>query len=125
MEPSDHFLSEWERLSPLIQQALDRDGNTHSLEDIKKLVLKGDAQFWPAKNSVGVTEMVSTPDCMILNGWLAAGKMDEVLELTKQAATFGKANGCKKMRVSGRKGWERVMKNMDFSFKHITLERIL
>ncbi len=125
MEPSDHFLSEWERLSPLIQQALDRDGNTHSLEDLKKLVLSGKAQFWPTKNSVGISEILSTPKCRTLSVWLAAGKMDEVLELAEAAAKFGKSQGCQKMRVSGRKGWERVMRYIGYSFKNITLERIL
>lgn len=125
MELSDHFLSEWERLSPLIQQALDRNGNTHSLEDIKELVLCGEAQFWPGEKSVGVTELMKAPNYLTLHGWIAAGELDEVLEMTDRAAKWGKEQGCERMVLSGRRGWERAMRHTDFSFKHVTLERML
>lgn len=125
MKPTPHFRAEWERLAPLLQQALDRTGNTHDIEDVYDLVLEGKAQFWPRENAVGVTELCITPNVKFLSGWLAAGEMEEVLDLTEQAAGWGRNQGCTKFKVCGRKGWVRAHANSGFRLQSVVLERDL
>lgn len=68
-------------------------------------VRSGHAQVWPDTDAVLLTQL---PDSGELNIWLAAGKMEQVIELSRDACWWAKQRGITKAYFTGRKGWARV-----------------
>jgi len=64
----------FERLWPLLEQAVARYGPTHEKEHVWQAIEAGQAQFWPGVNSAMVTEVKVYPTGFReIIGWLAAG----------------------------------------------------
>ena len=99
----------WVRCRPYIEKALEYSRGTHTIEDIEDGVMDGRYQFWAADNSAVITEIIIYPRFKALNGFLIAGKLDELFDVLEPAiADFAKFAGCKRIEGTGRKGWERV-----------------
>jgi hypothetical protein len=60
---------------------------------------------WPDTNAVLLTQL---PDSGELNIWLAAGEMEQAIELSRDACWWAKQRGIKTAYFTGRKGWARV-----------------
>lgn len=99
----------WTELSPLLQPALDREGNLFSLDDVWQAVQEGKAQFWPGRTSALVTEIKVYPRGKVLNVWLAGGVLDEIRNIVPFIRSFGSEKGCTKIALTGRKGWAKVL----------------
>lgn len=97
-----------------IEAALEYSGGTHLFEDVKQAILEGRMQLWPAPNSCAVTEIVEYARKKVINVFLAAGQMDEVMDGIESVAEWGRQQGCQSMTLSGRKGWERVLDRRGF-----------
>ena len=67
------LLAEWERCGHYIEDALEYAQFSHTLEDVLRVVLAGDAQFWPESNAALVTEIIDYPQRRTLRFWLAGG----------------------------------------------------
>lgn len=93
-----------------LQPALDAGGNTHSFEDIILSVLKGDMQLWHAPKGSAVTEVIDFPRKRVIHVFLAGGDMAQIIDFQQSAAAYGRALGCSQMTLSGRSGWQRVLK---------------
>jgi len=123
----------WILVKDFIQKACARSDNFCDAEDVKKWLEQGTMQLWVAwdnKNKkvkcVCVTELRQYPkykvcDCRITTGtdhksWVDF--MDTVMQ-------WAKGQGCKKMELFTRPGWERILKPKGFFKTHIQLERIL
>lgn len=105
-----HFLSEWDRCAPWIAEALKYGGDSHNLDDVKKLILTGEAQFWSSERSAVVTEIQTWPRARFLLFWLAGGDLDELSnELRPKIEAFAKQHGCSRTVIFGRRGWSRAL----------------
>lgn len=102
------------RCKPWIESALERSGGTHIFADIVQAVVEGKMQFWPAPRGCAVTEIVSYPQKKVLHIFLAAGEMDQIIDMDDSAVEFAKANGCTGMSIAGRRGWAKVLKDKGY-----------
>jgi hypothetical protein len=91
----------------LIQSVLDRN-ETHDLVDIYTGLEAGLLQIWSPPEAVLVTEIVVYPKLKALNVFLAAGNKENIIEILPSVEQFAKAEGCSRLQMTGRKGWERV-----------------
>ncbi len=81
--------------------------NTHTLADVVDALRSGSARIWHDGESVVVTEIVDYPRCRVLRFWLAAGHMDSVREMARDAEANGREQGCTRALFTGRRGWKR------------------
>jgi len=109
----------------LIESALRYSGGTHSFDDVKAAILDGTMQIWPAPRGVAVTEIIVYPRAKSLHVFLAAGEMDQLLDMIDAAMHWGRSQGCTAMSMTGRFGWQKVLAKHGWKPKHITLERSL
>ena len=105
-----------------IEAALEYSGGTHIYEDVERGILEGRMQIWPGKKSAAVTEIVEYPQKRVLNCFLAAGDMDEIIDMINSAIAWGKLQGCETLTLSGRKGWERVLSRHGFETVMVVME---
>jgi len=63
------------------------------------------------------------PNSTSLNLILLAGGSDHWSTLMVQLEEIARSNGCNEIEISGRKGWQRVLP--DYEFSHITLRKSL
>lgn len=108
MEPL-RFEAEWARCAPWIEGALAYAGGTHLIEDVREMVLAGDAQFWPGERAAIVSEVLVYPRLKNLHLWLVGGDLKELLRMRLVLEAWGAARGCVKVTTAGRPGWRRVL----------------
>jgi hypothetical protein len=114
-----------ERYRDMIDSALAYSGGTHTFEDVQELVATGKAQLWPAERGVAVTEIIVYPRKRVLHIFLAAGEMDQLLDMIESAAQWGRTQGCTSLTMSGRMGWQRVLDKQGFKPVLVTMERAI
>lgn len=107
----------------LIESALEYSGGTHVFEDVKRSILAGKMQIWPAQRGVAITEIIEYPKKRVLHVFLAAGEMDQITDMIESAAQWGRTQGCTSLTLSGRKGWERVLDRYGFKPVMVVMER--
>lgn len=105
MRPEEALLFEERR--PYIAAALEYAGGTHTVEDVRAGCEDGTFQFWPAPHSVVVTEVLRTPQQLIVHVFLAAGRMDEIEEVHDRVEDWARRIGAHKLTLVGRPGWTR------------------
>lgn len=94
---------------PELQEALQHSGGTHTVKDVARMVLNEEAQLWVEGDGLIVTEIEQYPQGPVLNFWLAAGEMNDVLAQLPEIYEWGREVGCEKATMTGRRGWERVL----------------
>jgi hypothetical protein len=103
--------AEWPRCSAWLDAALAHAGRTHGLEDVRRMIEAGEAQLWAVGGAAMVTLVEDDPRERRLLIWLAGGGLAELAEvLLPQAERWAKAQGCRRLLVIGRAGWERALK---------------
>jgi hypothetical protein len=107
----------------MIESALEYSGGTHTFEDVKAMVIKGTAQIWPAPRGVAITEIIEYPRKRVLHVFLAAGELDQLLDMIKSAEDWGRTQGCTSLTLSGRFGWQRILDKHGFKPVLVTMER--
>lgn len=112
-----------EQYREMIDSALAYSGGTHTFEDVVDLVASGRAQLWPAERGVAVTEIIVYPRKRVLHIFLAAGEMDQLLDMIESAEQWGRTQGCTSLTMSGRMGWQRVLNKQGFKPVLVTMER--
>ena len=123
----------WILVEDLIQKACDRSGGFADAEDFKGWLEKGIMQLWVAFDNkekkikcVTVTEVKQYPkykvcDCRITTGTDYKSWVD----FMDNVVNWARANGCKKMEIFTRPGWERILKRKGFVKTHVQLEKML
>lgn len=94
-----------------IESALEYADGSHSFENIRDLVAEGRLQLWTGPNSVVVTEIVEYPNYRVLVFFLAGGGPNSLPELETMypaIEAWGRAQGCDRAVLTGRRGWERT-----------------
>ena len=108
-----------------IESALDYSGGTHNFDDVVQGIVSGRMQLWPAEKGCAVTEIVVYPRKKVLHVFLAAGEMDQLIDMIDAAAAWGIQNGCESMTMSGRHGWLRVLDKKGWKSVMAVMERKL
>lgn len=105
----------------LLDMALERAGGTHTYEDVLELISIGEMFFWPASKSCMVTEIVQYPRKRALHVFLAAGDLEEIKNMECSLIAFAKSLKCSALSMSGRKGWTKALRDMNWEEAHTTL----
>lgn len=123
----------WILVKDLIQKACDYSDGFADAEDFKKWLEQGTMQLWVAWDNeekkvrcVCITEIKQYPKYKVCGCKITTGNsfkqwvnfMDLVME-------WAKKEGCRKMEIHTRPGWERILKPKGFFKTHVQLERIL
>jgi len=111
-------LSEWERLLPFLESALEFSHDT-DMDTVKRAVLSGDAHFWPAVDSAMVTELDTTGKSLHIR--LYGGTMERLREMLPSVEAFGQALGCTRVTLTGRRGWERTALARERSYRPVAV----
>lgn len=94
--------------------------DTHSLGDVARAIIDGEAQHWKGERSEVVTVIRKMPLMKVCQIWLAGGDMREIVdEMVPSIEVWAKENDCARVEVSGRKGWKRMLK--DYREPHVVL----
>lgn len=117
---------QWANACGWLQAALDKGGNTHSLEDVFAGWRSGEYQIWTNEASVVVTHVIRYPRKTVLNHWLAGGDMEAIKRLQPMIAAFAKASGCSRELALGvRCGGSKVMRAEGFTHLYDVMAREL
>lgn len=109
-----------------IEEALHYADDSHSFEDIKVSVERGELQFWPGVHSVIITEVVEVPRYTALNLFLAGGRMEELAAMLPEVEKFAQIVGADRITLNGRKGWTRsFVAERGYSEKSVVMEKKL
>ena len=100
----------WARCRPWIEAALEYGRGSHTLDDVWRAVLAGEAHFWPGERCAVVTEFHDFPQLRALHYWLAGGDLDELLvRMRPDIEAWGRDLGCTRFTLAGRPGWRRAL----------------
>lgn len=105
-----------------IADALEYSGGTHTVDDVVEGIVSGRMQLWPAERGCAVTEVISYPRKKVLHVFLAAGEMDQIVDMLDSAKAWGRDQGCDAFTIAGRKGWKRVLAKHGFQETFTVLE---
>ena len=107
----------WPHVSKLIRLAMTRM-ELSEFAVVEKSVLSGDALLWVAQDktiaAAAVTELSLVDGekyCTIVA--CAGEESNRWLHLIERIEEFGQAEGCRAMRIWGRKGWARALPDYD------------
>ena len=86
----------------------------------------GVAKFWCSDKAAIVTRFSYYPGCTIIEGLVAAGDLEEIVNvLIPQAEEFGRENGASFATISSREGWAKVLKKDGYEPHQVTLAKPL
>ena len=112
---------EWERCRGWLEAAA--EGSLRGIAVAERAVFEGRAQLHPGKRCAIVTELDEpAPGMRVVSVWLAGGEMDEIRAMIPGLMAQFRLQGCSKVLVEGRRGWERALKVDGFSLRSVTLE---
>ena len=108
--------AERQRCSGWLEAALAHAGGGHTLEDVWAMVDAGEAQAWPGDHAAMVTLIEDEPRARRLLIWLAGGDLEELVgDLRPRAEAWARMNGCQRVLIVGRPGWERALAPMGYA----------
>lgn len=114
----------WFRVRGMIAAALARGTGETSIEEIEQDLTVGLALLWIGFDqennqivSAGITQIGDGLCTLVAYG---GRREDHLLETIED---YARANGCERLRILGRKGWIRVLKN--YHQPYVVLERQL
>jgi hypothetical protein len=111
---------EWKRCRPFIEAALEY-APTHTIEDVEQGIQLGIYIFWPASKSAAITEIHVYPQAKHMHIFLAGGDLDELRSMVPIWQSWARFNGCSKVTLCGRRGWERALKDQGWKADLIVL----
>lgn len=117
----------WPQAQGLIRAAIEKTGLSE-FADIEKDVLSGDQLLWLAISdhieAAATTFLMKTSSKPVLVLTACSGvQRERWLPLFAQIEKYAKDEGCKCVRIYGRKGWERALSG--YRVEHVILERQL
>ncbi len=126
--PADKARDVWPYVDFFVHTAMAR-GGLGSYGVVKDQVLDGRAMLWIARNddrihAVAVTSLAITEWRKVCEITALAGSgMKNWFAFLPTIEDYAKKAGCSSMRLMGRKGWARILK--DYKSKHVILEKEL
>ncbi len=113
----------WPYASGLIRSALEQT-DLSSFEETEKQILSGDQLLWLAISDhieAAATTHLSNNVCTIVA--CSGHNRERWLPLFSRIETYAKNEGCRCIRIFGRRGWERVLTG--YRVEHVVLEKVL
>jgi hypothetical protein len=87
-----------------IEQSLALDG-THTWDDVREMLIKGDAQIFWNDHGAWITEVMVSPLKRWLHVWIIAGQLPGVMEIQEQVERFCLTKTLSRMVATTRPGW--------------------
>jgi len=117
----------WPHVAPLLKAAVVRT-DLCAFDEIERDVLAGDSLLWLAWSgaieAAVITSLIKTDTSKVCVLTACGGKdMRRWLALLETIEAYARAEGCSRMRIFGRKGWQRVLAN--YHTTNIVLEKDL
>ncbi|EJN13423.1 hypothetical protein PMI42_03279 [Bradyrhizobium sp. YR681] len=104
----------WSSAAPLLKRAITRTGLAE-FTTIERAILDGASLLWIAWNGFGIEAVASTSleqtdagKVCVITACAGAG-MTRWLSLIRGIEDYAEAEGCRCVRIFGRKGWGRVL----------------
>lgn len=116
--------SVWPHFRHFIKQAVD-EIDLVPFEERESAVLKGRALLWLAYDGEKVIAAATTElfgDMMEISACGGSG-LKQFLSLLQRLEQFAMDEGCKFVRVAGRAGWQRILK--DYKVRSVIIEKTL
>lgn len=114
----------WERCKPWIEAGL--QGSLLSVSDVEAQLKSGTAILWPGEKCAIVTEFVDYSSgeraAQVMS---AGGDMQEIIRMIPGMEAYGRLNGCSRIIVTGRLGWQRMLKSQGYDFLSVTVGKAL
>jgi hypothetical protein len=116
----------WLHVSPLLKAACNRT-KLNAFADIEADILSGRSLLWLAWNGRTVESAAAT---ILINSQIgkvciitvcAGSDMKRWLPLIDQIENYARAEGCKRVRIYGRKGWLHMLDG--FEEKHVIMDK--
>lgn len=126
VEPED-ILSLWPQVAPMIDRAM-RCGDLGKSSEVKSMVINGEALLWVILDP-GISAAIVTQVSIVESGKcchiVACGgeRVLKALPLLAHIEDYARHEGCKKMRLLGRKGWARALP--DYKQTRVVLDKEL
>lgn len=114
IEPGQITAKVWPACKHLIARAIEKTG-LGDFSELERDVLEGRQLLWLAWNgetieAAATTQLVENDGFKVCCIRTCAGEeMSRWIHLVGQIEDYAKAEGCAKMRITGRKGWEHVL----------------
>lgn len=118
----------WERVRSHVDKMCATSRGTYNVSKVLEGLLAQRMQLWLAMRdekieAAGISEITTFPLKKIGEFTVAGESMTEWLEFLPQIEFWAKNLGCKNMRLIGRKGWKKLLK--DYHETNIVLEKEL
>jgi hypothetical protein len=117
----DEVSKVWPYAGPMIRSAIERT-ELGDFEPLEREVLAGDQLLWLAISDhieAAATTHLSRNVCTLTA--CSGHQRERWLPLFAKIEKYAKDEGCRAMRVIGRKGWERVLDG--YRVEHVILEK--
>lgn len=103
------FMQDYLKAREYLLPSLPYCNGTHEEDDIILLTLKGRFKLWLGERSAALTEVVEFPRMKCLHIFLAGGDLGDMAESLKpKIEQYAEQQGCRRLTVTGRDGWQRV-----------------
>jgi hypothetical protein len=117
----------WPLARGLIKAAIEKTGLS-DFADIERDILSGDQLLWLAISdhieAAAATHLVKTAGKPMLVITACSGlQRERWLPLKSRIEAYAKAEGCGRVRLYGRKGWERALS--DYRAEFLIMEKVL
>jgi hypothetical protein len=118
----------WPHAEPLLRSACRRTGLS-AFADLKADILSGRSLLWIAWNGEAIEAAAATVLINSENGKVCiiaacGGRgIDRWLSLIGGIETYARNEGCARIRIYGRKGWQRLLEG--FEHKHVIMDKEL
>ncbi len=117
----------WPQARLLIKSAIEHTGLS-DFDHIEAQVLSGDQLLWLAISdhieAAATTHLVKTRGRPILIITACSGSQRERwMDLRHKVEAYAKAENCSRIRLYGRVGWQRVLK--DYQVEYVIMEKVL
>ena len=130
---SENVKDVWILVKDKIQAACEYNGGFADAEDFKKWLEQGTMQLWVAWDNeekkvlcVCITEIRQYPKYKVCSCKITTGSnMKRWVNFMNYILEFAKDEGCKKMEMITRPGWEKVLKSKGFLKTQVQLEKVL
>ncbi|HKI83154.1 MAG TPA: hypothetical protein VKA63_02360 [Candidatus Krumholzibacteria bacterium] len=94
-----------------LKLALARSDGAYKWEDVEEAILSDAAQLWTSDEAAIVTQVRAYPQRAEIHFWLAGGKLDAVIKLSRAVLGAAKRAGISRATLAGRRGWVRALKD--------------
>ena len=123
----------WILVKDLIQKACDYSDGFADAENFKEWLEQGTMQLWVAWDNeekkvkcVCITEVKQYPKYKVCGCKITTGtSFKQWVDFMDYVMEWAKEEGCRKMEIHTRPGWERILKPKGFFKTHVQLERML